>query len=204
MANVTAQGPAAALKSATTTIDVSAATAPTSGQVLTATGGTAATWQTPGGGSGPTVLKDFYTDVGNVGAGETDLYSFTTIANQLSAAGQKLTAAFTIIFNSVAKAADIRLYLAGIKIFDSGAVTASGVGDSSDYQILIIRTGTTTARVSVIETGTVAGAGSLQTDLTGLTFSATNILKITGQSTLGADGDIVAKLGTISWVPAGP
>lgn len=36
-----------ALKSATTTVDVSAATAPSSGQVLTATGGTAATWQTP-------------------------------------------------------------------------------------------------------------------------------------------------------------
>ena len=36
-----------ALKSATTTVDVSAATAPTSGQVLTATSGTTATWQTP-------------------------------------------------------------------------------------------------------------------------------------------------------------
>jgi hypothetical protein len=37
-----------ALKSATTTVSVSAATAPSSGQVLTATGTTAATWQTPG------------------------------------------------------------------------------------------------------------------------------------------------------------
>lgn len=36
-----------ALKSASTTVDVSAATAPSSGQVLTATGSTAATWQTP-------------------------------------------------------------------------------------------------------------------------------------------------------------
>lgn len=36
-----------ALKSATTTVDTSAATAPSSGQVLTATGGSAATWQTP-------------------------------------------------------------------------------------------------------------------------------------------------------------
>lgn len=36
-----------ALKSATTNVDVSAATAPTSGQVLTATGASAATWQTP-------------------------------------------------------------------------------------------------------------------------------------------------------------
>jgi len=38
-----------ALKSATTTVDVSSATAPTSGQVLTATSGTAATWQSPSG-----------------------------------------------------------------------------------------------------------------------------------------------------------
>jgi hypothetical protein len=34
------------LKSATTTVDVSAAAAPTTGQVLVATGGSAATWQT--------------------------------------------------------------------------------------------------------------------------------------------------------------
>lgn len=39
-----------ALKSATTTVDVSAATAPTSGQVLTATSSTTATWQTPSAG----------------------------------------------------------------------------------------------------------------------------------------------------------
>lgn len=41
-----------ALNSATTEVDVSAATAPTTGQVLTATGSTAATWQTPAGGGG--------------------------------------------------------------------------------------------------------------------------------------------------------
>jgi hypothetical protein len=41
-----------ALKSATTTVDVSASAAPSSGQVLTATSSTAATWQTPSGGGG--------------------------------------------------------------------------------------------------------------------------------------------------------
>ena len=41
-----------ALQSATTTVNVSSATAPTTGQVLTATSGTAATWQTPSGGGG--------------------------------------------------------------------------------------------------------------------------------------------------------
>jgi hypothetical protein len=41
-----------ALKSATTTVDVAAAAAPSSGQVLTATDGTHATWLTPSGGGG--------------------------------------------------------------------------------------------------------------------------------------------------------
>lgn len=41
-----------ALKSATTTVNVASATAPSTGQVLTATGSTAATWQTPSGGGG--------------------------------------------------------------------------------------------------------------------------------------------------------
>jgi hypothetical protein len=45
--NQNTTGYASALKSATTTVDVSAASAPTSGQVLTASGSAAATWQTP-------------------------------------------------------------------------------------------------------------------------------------------------------------
>lgn len=40
------------LKTATTTVAVDSATAPSSGQVLTATSSTAATWQTPGSGGG--------------------------------------------------------------------------------------------------------------------------------------------------------
>ena len=41
---------ASGLRTASTVVSVSSATAPTSGQVLTATGGSAATWQTPSGG----------------------------------------------------------------------------------------------------------------------------------------------------------
>jgi len=52
--NQNTSGYAEALKSATTTVTVSAATAPSSGQVLTATSSTAATWQTPSGGSSNT------------------------------------------------------------------------------------------------------------------------------------------------------
>lgn len=53
-----------ALKSATTTVNVSSATAPTSGQVLTATSGTAATWQTPASASGAWLLASGGTATG--------------------------------------------------------------------------------------------------------------------------------------------
>ena len=46
---------ASALASATTSVNVSAATAPSSGQVLTATSSTAATWQSPSGGTASSV-----------------------------------------------------------------------------------------------------------------------------------------------------
>ena len=52
-------GYASALKSATTTVSVSAATAPSSGHVLTAISATAATWQAPAGGGGK-VLQMVY------------------------------------------------------------------------------------------------------------------------------------------------
>jgi len=48
------------LNSATTTVNVSAAAAPTSGQVITATSGTSATWQTPAGGSNYVVETTTY------------------------------------------------------------------------------------------------------------------------------------------------
>lgn len=44
---------ASGLRTASTVVSVSAATAPSPGQVLTATGTTAATWQTPAGGDAP-------------------------------------------------------------------------------------------------------------------------------------------------------
>lgn len=55
---------AKALFSATTTVDVFAATAPTSGQVLTATGASAATWQTPSSPVAPNVVA--LTDGANI------------------------------------------------------------------------------------------------------------------------------------------
>lgn len=49
---------APAIRSATTTVNTSSATAPTNGQVLTATSSTTATWQTPSGGT-PSIGRTF-------------------------------------------------------------------------------------------------------------------------------------------------
>lgn len=56
--NQNTSGYSSSLKSATTTVDVSAATAPTTGQVLTATSSTTATWQTPSSSGANTALSN--------------------------------------------------------------------------------------------------------------------------------------------------
>lgn len=77
-----------ALKSASTTVDVSAATAPTSGQVLTATSGTAATWQTSSATQNPKTLACSNTAVSHTGdTAETTLVDYTLPANTLPANG---------------------------------------------------------------------------------------------------------------------
>lgn len=65
-----------ALKSATTAVDVSAATAPSAGQVLTATSSTAATWQAPSGGG--TVLTSMPRPVANTVSASTQTANVNT------------------------------------------------------------------------------------------------------------------------------
>lgn len=76
-----------ALKSATTTVDVSAATAPSSGQVLTATSTTAATWQTP------TAATSFVDNEVVSGSGTSFTLANTPIAGSehIFGNGQRLT-----------------------------------------------------------------------------------------------------------------
>jgi hypothetical protein len=84
------------LKTATTTVSVSAAAAPTAGQVLTATSGTAATWQTPGGGGGigGSDTQVQFNDGGSFGGDAGLTYNKTTdtlTAGTFSGSGASLT-----------------------------------------------------------------------------------------------------------------
>lgn len=153
----------------------------------------------------PQQLKDFYSDVSNSGTSETDLYSFSTIANQLTGNGEKIIAVFGGTFNDTTASSQIKVKFAGVTIGNTGALTMSVVG-AFIVNVSIMRTGTTTARamVNISTPGASTAAYTKYTTLTGLDFTTTNILKITGQAggIGGSGGDITATYGNILWQPA--
>ncbi len=148
------------------------------------------------------VIADFTATVDNSGTGETDLYTYTTPASTLAGTGEKLEFKFSGTFNDITATAQLKVLFAGTTIGDTTALTIAATG-AWVITGWVIRTGASTARASV-EISTPTGSIALytaQTDLTGLTFTNTNILKCTGTAGGGGGGnaDISAKLGTISW-----
>lgn len=147
-------------------------------------------------------IADFYTDVNNSGTGETDIYSYTTPASTLAADGEKVFFSYSLNLTDITATATIKCYFAGTEIANTGALTVSATG-AVIVSGWIVRTSSTTARASVNISSPTASTAvyTAQTDLTGLTLSGTNILKITAQAGGGTGGnnDIVGKSGTVSW-----
>lgn len=167
-----------ALKSATTTVDVSAATAPTSGQVLTATSGTAATWQTPAGGGADYIFID--ASRGGVGIG-----GFGALAQDATGAGPYInltngatvragfifqiptgyTGISSITVYAVQNHASATLYFGGFNVWRFANDGTSSTGDSVTNQSITFGGATTGA--SRINTFTFPA-----TAYDGLTFAA--------------------------------
>jgi hypothetical protein len=151
------------------------------------------------------VIADFTADVNNSSTTETDLLTYTTKASTLASTGEKITAEFNGTNNDATATSQIQLYFAGTNIFNSTAMTLSGTG-YWDATVTVIRTGSTTARARVVFNATNATGftSTTETDITGLTFTNTNIIKCTGTAggAGGGSSDITAKLGTIFWYPA--
>lgn len=150
------------------------------------------------------VVADFSADAQNGTTVETDLYSYTTPTNTLVDDGEKITFTYTGKFNDATSTAQLKIYFGGTVIGNTGALTVSSIGAwvVSGY---IIKTSSTTARASInVSTpGTSTANYTEQTDLTGLTFTNTNIIKITGTAAgaSGGSNDITGKLGSINWLP---
>lgn len=151
-------------------------------------------------------LFDHFSDVGNIGTGEDDLYSDTIAAAQLANNGEKLEAEYGGVFVSSATATrQIRIYFGGTAIFDSGALTLS-LSAAWDIYVTIIRVSASVIRYMVTMTteGAALAAYTAVGEVTGLTLANTNVLKITGEAAgVGAaTNDIVAKLASVEWKAA--
>jgi hypothetical protein len=152
-------------------------------------------------------IFDHYTDGGSVGTAETTLATDTVAANTLATNGDKIEATYGITLVNSASTKQPKLYFAGSAIWAPGAITMSGGAGYVAIKVLIERVSATVVRfvmTATIWNGGVASLGINVDELTGLTLSGSNILKVTGTAAGGAaaDNDLVCKLASVKWIPA--
>lgn len=150
---------------------------------------------------GGTLAQNF-ADVGNVGTGEDDLFSYTTPANTFDVNGQSIRAKYSGTFANTASTKQLKAYFGGTAFFDSTALTISAASYWT-LDVHLIRVSSSVVRCSATFTavGTSGNTLASYTEVTGLTLTGTNVLKITGTSAGGseADNDIVAKMAVVEF-----
>ncbi len=145
------------------------------------------------------LIYQAYTDANNGTTVETDLYTYTTKAATLNTDGENLKSHYIVNLTNTSATATLKVYFAGTSIANTGALTVNSTG-AVNVDVLIVRTASTTARafVRIEAPNTSTALYTNETDLTGLTLSGTNIVKITGQSSVGSS-DIVGKMAMLYW-----
>lgn len=151
-------------------------------------------------------IFSYTADAGNSGTTETDLYTDSIPANTLATNKDKIEAKYAgEMVNSATATRQLKVYFGGSVIFDTGALSLSASSDW-DLEVLIIRVSSTVVRYTckLNLTGASLSAYCNVGELTGLTLSNANTLKITGQAAgVGAaTNDLVARLGNVEWKPA--
>lgn len=151
-------------------------------------------------------LFDQYADV-SVGGAETDIYTNTIAANTFNANGDKISAVYGGNFVTVGtELTELKAYFAGTNIWDSTGVAPTSGTTSWRISVELIRVSSTVVRytVSLTTTSGTTYAYVSVGELTALTLSGTNILKITGISSgVGSGvGDIVGKMAFVEFKPA--
>jgi hypothetical protein len=146
-----------------------------------------------------------YTDAGNVTTAETDLFTYTVAAGKLAANGDRVETQWSGVFVSSGTATrQLRAYFGGTLIFDSGTLTVS-LAAAWDVYCTITRVSATVIRyaISMTTEGAALAAYTASGEVTGLTLSNTNIVKITGTAAgIGAaTNDIVGKMGNAAFCP---
>lgn len=137
---------------------------------------------------------------------EDDLYSDTLVASQLGANGAKLDTTYAGSWVGHATATRrVRVYFGGTAVIDTGNILVS-VDAAWQVRVEVIRVSSSVVRTSAV---LVSEASPIQTyttvsEITGLTLSNTQVVKITGVATgVGAAAaDIKAWLGRVLYTPA--
>lgn len=156
--------------------------------------------------AGVSKLKGFAADVQNSGTGETDLFTYTTATNPLAATDDEIELSGAGKFTNAASSVTIKLYFAGTSVMTTGSFSLAGGANAFQFKLNIRRTGSTTAVADGWFQTTTSGltqTTQTMTDMTSLTFSASNVIKVTGTSTVGT-GDIVAKSGKVLFYSGNP
>ena len=146
---------------------------------------------TSGGGSRS--IADIYTDSQNTGSSPTDLYLLTIPANTLQFNGDKLHVHFSGQVNSPGVTKNIQFS------YVTASINFSTTSNGSFFEkALIVRTSASTVRVSIdVRLGSTAT--SYDATWTSIDFTVPTVVKITGTAT--STGDIIAKIGTVSFEP---
>lgn len=163
--------------------------------------GATSLWSKVGG-----YISDTFTD-STVGGAEADIYTYTTPANSIARNGDKFIASYGGNFVTVGtELTQLKVYFGGTAIWDSTGVAPATGTTSWRVYVEIIRVSSTVVRytVSLNTTGASGFVYAKSGELTGLTLSNTNVLKITGTSSgVGSgSGDIVGKMGSVAWFGA--
>jgi hypothetical protein len=145
------------------------------------------------------------TTAGTSAAVEQDLYSDTLAAGQFAADGDCVYVDFTVQYANAVATRRVRYYVAGTVVYDTGAVAAAGNTTGNGW-VWIVREDASTLRVTSSGLGNNNTSGTVVASaynrITGLTLANTQILKITGQSSLAAANDITAVAESVSYLPA--
>lgn len=152
-------------------------------------------------------IFDHFTDAANGTTVETDLYSDTLPASIFNTNGDKVYAQYAGIFVGDATSTQrLRAYFGGTLIFDTGALGIGITTANWELNITCIRVSSTVVRCSVTLNTSFATLNSYATytEVTALTLTNTQILKITGQAAgaTGASNQITAKESYGTWLPA--
>jgi len=153
-------------------------------------------------------IFDKFTDTSSTSTDgtEDDLISHTTVANTLAVNGDAIRFRWSVQTVAHATATrKVKVYFAGTAVYDSTALATAAV-ETLDGETLIERVSSTVVRCTtrVVNDGATAFKKTQYTELTGLTLTSTNILKLTGAAAAAgaASADIVAKMDKVEWLSA--